>query len=286
MRRVAHEDDIAVRPRCILDRDEVAPHRAVLEQPMSLQLFLEQSLTERDGFVFARLVETRFAPRRLRRLDDEGRVSVLVLIGVHAPQAMLVALEVEREGGEGARRAEPHESVRALIHARLEVIGIGRADDAVEAIGGDDEIGVGVGPGIDHLRADLEADPQRPAPDSEHLEQRLAREPAEPVSSGGDHEAAVVDVDVVPVREVAGHRVVRLGIGRGEVVLRRVGEDDAEAERILEPVALENGDLVAGMRLLHQDAEIEGRGPAPDADDLHLMSCPAIIRCWISVVPS
>src|SRR2546430_6595362 len=93
---------------------------------MTLQLFLEERLAELDCVVLARLIESRFTPGGLCGLDDERRVPLFVLIGVHAPEAppVLVAFEVEREGGEGTRRAEPHETVRPLVHHRLKMLGI------------------------------------------------------------------------------------------------------------------------------------------------------------------
>src|SRR5262245_16695274 len=101
VRRVAHEDDILVRPVGVLDRDKVAPQRAVLEQRVPLKLLLEQLFAERDGLALSRPIQVCAAPGCLRGLNDEGRMALLVLISVHAPQTVLVALEVESEGGEG-----------------------------------------------------------------------------------------------------------------------------------------------------------------------------------------
>src|SRR5204863_6982268 len=83
-----HERDVAVRPRRVLDRDEIAPEGAILEQAMALQLVLEQRLAERDRVVLAGMVEPSLAPRRFRRLDDERGMAFLVLIRVHPPQAV------------------------------------------------------------------------------------------------------------------------------------------------------------------------------------------------------
>jgi hypothetical protein len=41
VRRIAKQDDVLVRPRLVFHRDEVAPQRAVLEQPVTLELFLK-----------------------------------------------------------------------------------------------------------------------------------------------------------------------------------------------------------------------------------------------------
>src|SRR5437773_2189557 len=92
--------------------------------------------------------------------------------------------------------------------------------------------------------------------------------------------------------ERRGHLFVRAAVGLGEIHLGRVGEDHAEAEGGLQTVALEHPYLSRGIGLLHEDREVQARGPAPDAGDLHapcsaaLISRPAMMRCWISVVPS
>ena len=159
------------------------------------------------------------------------------------------------------------------------MLGVPFAHRAIEPVGADHQVGIGVRGGISHLGPDLDAHAQLLAATSQHAQQRLPRQTAEAVAARGDHEAAVVDVDIVPVREVAGHRVVRVGIGSREVVLRRVGKNDAEPKCVLEPIALEDRDVVLGMGLLHQDAEVQRRGPAADRDDPHLMSCPAMMSC-------
>ena len=88
---------------------------------------------------------------------------------------------------------------------------------------------------------------------------------------GGPHDgAAVVDLDVLPARRGGGHRLVGLGIGLADVLQRLVGEHHAEAEGVLEPVALVDRHLVARVVALEQDGEVEAGGSRPDDGDLHL----------------
>ena len=150
---------------------------------------------------------------------------------------------------------------------------------AVKPVRADHEVGVRVHRRVGHLGADLDAHSQLLAAPSQHAEQCLARQAAEAVAARGDNESAIVDIDVVPVGEVARHRVVGLGIGRGQIILRRVGEHDAKPEGVLEPIALEDRDLVPGICFFHQDPEVQRRGSAADRDDSHLTSCPAMMRC-------
>src|SRR6266853_3155344 len=88
---------------------------------------------------------------------------------------------------------------------------------------------------------------------------------------------AIVNVDIVPMKELARQGVIRRRIRRREIVLRRIGKDDAKTERILEAVPLEDPNLVFRIGLFHQDAEVQRRGPAADRDDSHLTSCPAMM---------
>src|SRR5204863_3229037 len=107
---------------------------------MALELFLEQRFAERDGLVLSRLVEPRCVPHRVGRLDDERRMPLLVLVGVHPPQAVLVALEVEREGREGTSRPQPDEPVGPLVKRRLTLLGVVLPDGATESVRTNDQV--------------------------------------------------------------------------------------------------------------------------------------------------
>jgi hypothetical protein len=87
----------------------------------------------------------------------------------------------------------------------------------------------------------------------------------------GRHRAlALVDHrDVVPVGEVfadpgGAHRVVG-----GEIVERLVRQNDAPAERVVRPVALETGDLVRRIAALHRDREVEAGRTGAEDSNLH-----------------
>src|SRR5262249_57429096 len=51
VRRIAHEDDVAVAPGTVAYRREAAPERAVLQQPVALELVGEEPLEEGQGLV-------------------------------------------------------------------------------------------------------------------------------------------------------------------------------------------------------------------------------------------
>ena len=162
---------------------------------------------------------------------------------------------------------------------RLELLGVTTADDAVDAVGADHQIRVEVGRGIADLRLEREPHPELGAATLQDVEQALARDAGEAVAPRGQHLAPVVDVDGIPVSEAAGDLDVALAIGLGEALERRVGEDDPEPERIVGPVPLDDREVVAGVRLLHEQAEVEPGRTAADRDDPHCLdSRPALRR--------
>src|SRR5262249_40641481 len=102
-----------------------------------------------------------------------------------------------------------------------------------------------------------------------HAKQCVAAHAAEAVPGGRDPLAAIMDLDIVPVHEVATECAVCLRIRVRDSGHRRIGEDDAEPERLVAWIALDHADLVAWVGLLHQHGEIQPAGPAADADDPH-----------------
>ena len=95
--------------------------------------------------------------------------------------------------------------------------------------------------GID-LGLELQLDAERARALLQEPQQRRARAAAEAVAADAVHRALEMDLDVVPVGEVVGDRAVALAVVVLERLQRLVGEHDAEAERVVRPVALEDGD--------------------------------------------
>src|SRR5207247_1835104 len=145
------------------------------------------------------------------------RASALVLVGMDAPQAVPVTLEVERERRKGAGGTEPYVAIRAPIDRRLEPVGELPAHHAVEAVGRDHEIGAQVGADVRGLRAYLEAHADRLGAAAQDREQRPPRQPAEAVAGRGDDGAVEMDVNVVPGVEPPRHLRVRFAVWFGEV---------------------------------------------------------------------
>ena len=99
---------------------------------------------------------------------------------------MLRLFEGEGEGVESLVRAEPDEAAPAQVDVGLEDIGIALADTAVEAVAGDDQVGVVLGGqclvvrrvGLEH-----QLDAQRQAALLQDVEQPLAPDAAEAVAA-------------------------------------------------------------------------------------------------------
>ncbi|GDY40903.1 hypothetical protein SANT12839_017850 [Streptomyces antimycoticus] len=103
----------------------------------------------------------------------------------------------------------------------------------------------------------------------EQAEQFLAAHGGEALAADGVALAPVVDVDVGPAGEAPGHGLRDGGVGVLDAAERLVGEDDAEAERVVGGVAFPDGDLVGGVELFHQGREVQPAGTAADDRDVH-----------------
>ncbi len=98
----------------------------------------------------------------------------------------------------------------------------------------------------------------------EHAQQRVTAHAAEAVSGRAEHLAAVVHVDVVPVDEVFRDAAVGVRIGVGNTGHRGVGEHDAEPERVVGAVTLDDPDAGGrGSAFFMSSAKYSEPGPPP-----------------------
>src|SRR5690349_1117808 len=168
-----------MRPTLVPDGRKVPPDGAVREEPVTLEFRREEALAESQRLRLVGALHPRRAPRLVPRLHDEGRHPRLVLIGVDAPETMLVVLEVEREGRKGLRGAEPNEPVRPEIDARLEVVAMALAEGRVDAVGDEDEVGAAERRVVADLDAVAEVDADVATAVGEDGEQGLSGEARE-----------------------------------------------------------------------------------------------------------
>jgi hypothetical protein len=269
VRRVADEHDVATEPRIAPDGRELPPDAAVRDERVAVELLGEKAFEKCGGLLLVRAIHSRGLPRVLTTLDDERRAIRAVLIGMHAPETVIVVLEIKRERRKRFARAKPHEPIRPLIDRRVDAILKQPAHRTVGPVGGDDEIG------ITEIveRRDFTFEAQIDAGCTrlllQYAQQRVPAHAAEAVTGRRDALAAIVHVDVVPMHEVARDAAVRLRVRIGDARHRRVGEHDTESERIVRAIAFDDANLMAWIRFLHQHGEVQSAGAAADADDAH-----------------
>ena len=177
--------------------------------------------------------------------------------------------EDEGKGFEHAMRAEPDEAVLRHLHRRLELRRVAVAELAVDAIGADDQVGVGEVRDVIDLALEHQFHAQCFGAVLQDVEQMLALDAAKTVAAGSDDAALEVDIDVVPMREAVEDFLRALWIGAFQVAQRLVGEHHAPAERVIGAVALDHGDAVRRIAPFHLDCEIKARRPTAHADDPH-----------------
>ncbi len=267
---IADQHHVAGDPAFAADVGEIAPDRPVGDDAMAGELIGEQALDETRRGRLVELVQAGAREGLRIGLDDPGRALRLVLIAVRDEDAVLRLAEEEREGVERPRRAHPGKQVGAQIHARLERGGECLAHARIDAVGGNDEIGIeqrrferrDLG-----LVFDLHA--ERARPPAQDLQQRRTRTSAKAVAADAMGGAAEMDLDVVPIGEMADDGAVALAVVALEGGERLVGEHHAEAEGVVRPIALEYRDLRLRPCLLHQAREIEAGRTAADDVNFH-----------------
>ena len=265
---IAEQHDVVGGPAFAADGREIAPERAVGDELVALELLGEHAFEEARRFFLAELAEPGARERLRIGLDHPGRAAGLVLVAVRDENAPLGLAEEEGEGVERARRPHPGEVVRPQVDARLELAGEGLAHARIDAVGADQEIGI-AHRGFErrHLGLVPDVDAERTRAPAQDLQQGGARAAAEAVAADAVGGVAEMDLDIVPIGEMADDGAIALAVERLEIVERLVGEHHAEAEGVVRPVALEHREARRRPGLLHQDREIEaGRSAADDVD--------------------
>ena len=229
----------------------------------------KQVLAEVDRALLVHLAKAVLLVGLLGGFHDEGRGLVVELVDMGLEPAVIRLAEVEGEGVVELVRTEPDIAVGPRHQVRLEDVRIAVADLRVEAVRGDDEIGVRIVEVARDVGLEDQFDAQRLAATLQDVQELLAADADEAVAGSALPGPLEPDFDVVPVVE----RILDLGgtfrVPGAHRLHRGIGEDDPPAEGIIWPVALDDGDRVPGVLLLHQEREIEPGGAAADADDAH-----------------
>lgn len=156
--------------------------------------------------------------------------------------------------------------------------GVFVADARIDAIGGDDQIGVGELLVALDVLLEQQFGTELEAAFLEDVEHLLAADADKAVASRADLAALEDQLDIVPMVEGNLDRLGRLRIPLAHRLHGRVGEDDAPAEGVEGAVPLDHGNVVLRVLALHQQRKIEARRPATDTDDPHMVLLPSS-RC-------
>ncbi len=271
VRGVADQDGVAVRPVLVDDRAEGRPAGVVAAQRTAAERVGEELAALVDGALLVAAVEAGGAPDLLAHLDDDGgraggvapRGGVRVAVQLDDAVLRLGGLEAERV--EGEVRGEPDVPAAVRGHAWPEGITVGVTGEAVHPVGGDDQVvRAGERRGGRSLGPEAELDAERGTPLVQNLQQPTTAEGRETVASRALDGAAVDHVDVVPAHELVLQRAVDDRVGVFDTAERLVGEDHAEAERVVGGVALPDGDLAAGIEALEESGGVETTGATAD----------------------
>ena len=276
--RITHQHHMAAaieqRPLLAGDALKVEPGRTaqvagIAEQLFAFQVGGKQRLTEGDGQRGVGLVQPVGQPDVFGAFDDEGGGAGVKLVDMGLKPAVLGFLEQEGEGVIPFVRAQPDEAVGPLHGVGFEGVGVPAADAGVDAVAGNDQIGVGeiqvgFGLGLEH-----QSDADLLTARLQDVQQFFAADAHKAVAARAHHFALDVQLDVVPVVERL--RDLRGGdrVTAPHVVHRGIGKHDTPAEGVVGLVALHHRDLVAGLLQLHQQAEVQAGRAATDADNVH-----------------
>ena len=246
---------------------------------MAVERFSEQLFAERDRLILIHLVEAMRLEDILRRLDDEGRGVFVEAIDMSLEPAVLRLAEIEGEGIVAFVRAEPDETIGPDHHIGLEHIGIFCADTRIDAIGSNDQVGVGKLFIVHHLVLEDQLDAERQAAVLEDIEHALAADANKTMPGGADGPPLEQQFDIIPMVEGAFDLRRGLRIPLPHRLHGRIGKYHAPAECIERPVAFDDPNVVLRMQALHQEREIKACRPASDADNSHC----ALPSTWITI---
>ena len=158
----------------------------------------------------------------------------------------------------------------ALFHLDPERVRARVADPAVDPVGGDDQVVIApacrIGIALGFI---VEPHPQLPGARRQQVEQGLRPMPMKPCPEEDQAGAADMDCNIVPMGEAVGNRGARHRIVGHQIVDRLVGKDDTPAKGHAARIAFEQVDDMGGVAQLHREREIESRGSAADAGNLH-----------------
>ena len=236
-------------------------------------------LAERNRLRLIGLVQPVGGEGVLGGLDDEGGGVVVEFVDMRLKPAMFGLLEIEGEGVIQPVGAEPDIAVGAHHQIGREIGFIAVADFRVDAVRGDDQIGIGKFQIAVHIALEDQLNAEFLAAGLENVEQLLAANADEAVPGGADFLPLEPDLDIVPVVEGNFHLRRRFGIRPAHGLHHLIGKDDTPAEGVIGQIALDDRDGMRRVTLLHQKSEIQTRRAATDTHDPHRVFLRHVAGC-------
>ncbi len=135
---VADQHRIARAPATVAYVGEIAPDRAIRDQPLACERFGKHALAIAQRVRLAHRGEAGALPGRRVALDDEGAHVRRVPVVMRVEVAVLVRHEGLGQGRKYLRGSKPREFVGKASCFSSKVLSA--ADERVRAVGGDDEI--------------------------------------------------------------------------------------------------------------------------------------------------
>src|SRR3954454_18525230 len=202
-------------------------------------------------------------------LEDPGRASHLVLIGVRDEWSPFGLLEDKGEGVVGTGRPHPGELVGPNIHLRLKVLDILVAEATVDAVGQYHKIGFSKARLIIDVSLEQQSDAEFARALLQDQKQPAARAAAKPVAADTVHRAAEMHGDIIPVGKFLGDTAITRRVVFFEIIERSVGKHHTESKGVVGTVALVDRDLGVRPLLSKQDRRIKTGRSTTDDRDLH-----------------
>ncbi len=221
------------------------------------------------GLLLVEAFQSGALERRRIGLEYPGRTARFILIGVCNKRAPLCLLEDEGEGVKRLGRSHPGKLIGADIDLRLEVTDVFLAEAAVDAVGENDEIGIGKARFVVDLDLELQTNAELAGALLQDQQQLAPRTAAKAVAADTMHRAAEVHGNVIPIGEFLGDAAIAGRIVFFEIVQRGVGKHHAEAEGVVGAITLIDRDLGLRPLLPEQDRGVKAGRATTDDRDLH-----------------
>ena len=278
---IAHQHHMAVAvesgPVVALDSLEIEPSRAaqvagIGHQLLALQVLGKELFTKGNRGILIGLVQTVGQPDVLRAFDDEGGRLVVKLVDVRLEPAVFGLLEQKGEGVVQAVGAQPDVAVGPGDDVGLKDLGQTAAYAGIDAIAGDDQIGIGeVQIGL-RVLLKQQLHPQFLATRLQDVEQLFATDAHKTVTAGADHAVLEVQLNVIPMVKRLLHLIGGFNVPLAHVFERLVGKHHTPTKGVIGLVALYHGDVVVRAEFFHQQREVQAGRTTANAHDFHVHS--------------